>query len=177
MWLLAVRIGLRSLPFLRLRSLLERGLPPLRPLDQADAERESELAWAVDVAARNTWPWPPARCLPRALVLERLLRAEGVPAEMRIGVRVPGAGLAGSREKDLPRTAAGGMESAPGLDAHAWVECAGRVVGDRADVASRFTVLRPAEAVRAAQSGAVRGPFLARRSGSRDGVRSYRRTS
>jgi hypothetical protein len=51
-------------------------------------------------------PWQP-RCLPRSLVLFRLLRAQGEAAELVIG---------------LPREASSS-------DAHAWVEIDGRVVG------------------------------------------------
>jgi hypothetical protein len=51
-------------------------------------------------------PWQP-RCLPRSLVLFRLLRAQGEAAELVIG---------------LP-------SEASSSDAHAWVEIDGRVVG------------------------------------------------
>ncbi len=134
-WLLAVRAGLRLLPYLRLRALLAWGLPPTtEAYDPAVARRS---AWAVEVAARNTWPLPEAHCLPRALVLERLLRARGFPAEIRIGVRPAGASGVG-----------GGIT--PGIDAHAWVECCGDVLGDSDDVSERFTTLRRAAKFREA---------------------------
>jgi hypothetical protein len=51
-------------------------------------------------------PWQP-RCIIRALVLYRLLRAQGTPAELVIGL----------------------SERATSTDAHAWIEVAGRDVG------------------------------------------------
>lgn len=117
-WLVAVRAGLRTTGFLRLDGRLERGLPaPSRPPDPARAAR---LAALVDIAARNAHP--PATCLPRALVLRRLLRAEGLPAALRIGAR---------RAED------------GALLAHAWVESGGDVVGDAPDIAQRFAPLGP----------------------------------
>ena len=152
LWLVAVRLGLRWLPFLRLRRWLEHGLPtPGAHAPRDPGTRCAVLAHAVDVAARNTWPWPVARCLARSLTLERLLRAEGLDARMRIGVR---------RREDESAPADSESEMPPGgaptaLDAHAWVECGGRVVGDQPDVATRFTVLRPAAAAQAAAAGVV----------------------
>jgi hypothetical protein len=79
--------------------------------------RIARLVAAVDIAARNQL-LAPAPCLPRALALCRLLHAEGVVAEVCIGVRRSGGTLL----------------------AHAWVESGARVIGDRPDVA---TIYRP----------------------------------
>ncbi len=76
--------------------------------------RARRHARAVDVAAGNV-PFR-ARCLERSLALWRLLRRRRMAAELRIGVR--------KSERDL--------------EAHAWVELAGRVVNDRADVHRRY---------------------------------------
>lgn len=62
------------------------------------------VAAIVALASRHTLGRP--RCLAQALVLWRLLRRAGLPAEMRIGVRKPGSQL----------------------QAHAWVECGGAVL-------------------------------------------------
>jgi len=133
-WLAFVRAGLLVASLRRLERLMERGLPPRsRPPDPARAVR---LAALVDIAARNAFP--PATCLPRALVLRRLLRRERLPASLRIGVRRGEDGV---------------------LEAHAWVESAGEVIGDAPDVGARFAPLRPgAEHLRApwAPSGATR---------------------
>ena len=72
----------------------------------------TRLAWAVYVASRNV-PFA-TTCLDRALALFRLLRAEGLAAELRIGVRT----------------------SEGALEAHAWVEHNGVVLLD--EEASRF---------------------------------------
>jgi hypothetical protein len=57
-----------------------------------------------------------ASCLTRSLVLAWLLTGRGVQAAIRIGVRFNGGAL----------------------DAHAWVECDGVPVNDKADVADQF---------------------------------------
>ena len=90
-----------------------------RPLTAGGA---SEPSWAqvrdwgrlVNAAAARP-PYPRA-CLARSLVLLWLLRARGVEASLRIGVRF------------IDRQ----------LDAHAWVEWAGRPVNDRLDIGGTF---------------------------------------
>jgi len=74
------------------------------------------IAWAVATAARLV---PGATCLPRALVAESLLRRMGYPVTFHIGVA-----------KADDRT----------LDAHAWVECSGKVVIGGADL-KRYAAL------------------------------------
>lgn len=75
-------------------------------------------AWAVDrVIAFGPLR---ARCLGRALTLHQLLERRGVTgATVRVGVRPTGGRL----------------------DAHAWVEWAGQVVGDRAEHVQGFAVM------------------------------------
>lgn len=120
-WLVAVRLGLRAIGYQRLAALLARGLPS--PSSAPDAGRAAQLASLLDIAARNALP--PATCLPRALVLRRLLEREGLPAALRIGA---------ARRPDGT------------LLAHAWVTCDGTVVGDAADIAERFAELVPGPA-------------------------------
>lgn len=60
-----------------------------------------------------------ASCLPRSIVLQQLLRREGIMTDIRVGVRK-----------------ADGL-----LDGHAWVEYHGVAVSDPPDVPERFTVL------------------------------------
>lgn len=71
---------------------------PVGPEDLAEAQ-------AVALAVHRAANWHPLRpnCLPRSLVLVRLLRRRGLAAELRIGVAKPGETLA----------------------AHAWVEHGG----------------------------------------------------
>jgi hypothetical protein len=58
-------------------------------------------------------------CLPQAVVLARMLRARGLPADIRIGV----------------------ARNAEGLKAHAWVELEGRALGHRDNQTDTFGVL------------------------------------
>ena len=85
-----------------------------------DARLVARRVRRADIALRRAdrlLPWSPT-CLVRALALADLLARAGVPhALIRVGVR---------RDGDA-------------LDAHAWVELDGRVVGDDPDVARRFT--------------------------------------
>jgi hypothetical protein len=78
--------------------------------------RDDILAWGelVNIAAKRG-PVK-ATCLTRSLVLAWLLTGRGVQAAIRIGVRFNGGAL----------------------DAHAWVECDGVPVNDKADVADQF---------------------------------------
>jgi hypothetical protein len=83
----------------------------------------------VDLAARHL-PWQP-RCLPHSLVLWFLLRRQGVPAKLRIGVQ----------------------KSAQQLKAHAWVEVDRQVVNDAPDIATEYRPFEDiATALRSARS-------------------------
>lgn len=75
-----------------------------------------EAVRMVRAAARRV---PGASCLPQSLVVHQLLLAEGIPTSVRIGVR----------------------KSSGKLDAHAWVEYAGRPITDPSTVDQEFTVL------------------------------------
>lgn len=78
--------------------------------DQVD-----KAAVAVTRAAYHLPGYRPT-CLPQSLVLWHLLRRQGLPAELRIGVRKDGGDFT----------------------AHAWVEHEGQVVNDVPDVAQRY---------------------------------------
>jgi hypothetical protein len=94
---------------------------------QGGADIEARVR-ALNRAARFS-PGQPS-CLPRALALWWLLRRSGIAAELRIGAR----------------------RAAGRLEAHAWVEHAGQVLGDQADVHVRFAAfasqVRPQVATR-----------------------------
>jgi len=79
--------------------------------------RANEYARYLEIAAR----YHPvrARCLHRALALHEWLRREGLPSDLRLGVR---------RDADE-------------LKAHAWVELAGRLVRDGPAEIAEFTPL------------------------------------
>jgi hypothetical protein len=96
-----------------LQARLQRPAPAVAPAALAWPDIQA-LGEAVNAAARHT-PFP-ATCLTRSLLLAWLLRRRGVACDLRIGVRLIGGAL----------------------DAHAWVECQGVPVNDRADIATQF---------------------------------------
>jgi hypothetical protein len=111
--LAATRLAITLLPFAGTRRLLQVPLPSGQPTLPPE-----QVAWAVQATARLV---PGATCLVRALALERMLRRDGQPARLTIGVaKVPGAPLA----------------------AHAWVESDGVVLL----AVAGFTRLEPVSA-------------------------------
>lgn len=98
-WFIVVRLGLRRMPLPRLVERLSRPSPTARRLDPVRLGRA--VAGALRIGPLNP------RCLFTALVLFRLLRGQGDPAELVIG---------------LPR-------EPKDKDAHAWVEVHGIDVG------------------------------------------------
>lgn len=97
----AVRLGLWVVPFARLRGLVVfLAHPGSRNAGHYSAE---QLSWAVRAVSRYV---PRATCLTQALVLHILLRREGLPSRIRIGV----------------------SKDAGHFEAHAWVESQDRVV-------------------------------------------------
>jgi len=112
MWLPLFWVGLRVLGLPRFQEwLLKTPATSVRALTLADIRALGE---AVNIAARHT-PFP-AACLTRSLLLGWLLQRQGVKSELRIGVRLKQGSL----------------------DAHAWVECGGQPVNDRAEAISLF---------------------------------------
>jgi hypothetical protein len=117
------RVALWLLPFSWVRGLFrQRALATaFRPnLVRLPTER---LAWAVQTASR---PIPAASCLTQSLALQFLLGRSGRASSLRIGV-------AKSPER--------------GFQAHAWVECAGRILLDRPEEIAGYTLLASFEAV------------------------------
>jgi len=99
----AIRLGLKLLPFQRLRRLLERMAQPTGTLQEEELASVDKVAWAVMVASHYI---PGARCLAQALATQVLLKRRGYPTQLRIGfIR----GMGGQ------------------MSAHAWVESDGRV--------------------------------------------------
>jgi hypothetical protein len=79
-----------------------------------DRNQMRRVAALVGAAARRS-PFP-VTCLTRSLVLEWLLRRQGVECELRIGIRC-------TRGQ---------------LDAHAWIEYEGEPINDVAHIRSEF---------------------------------------
>jgi hypothetical protein len=94
-----VRSALWILPFRFIKRGVESSGPLSRPRRRATA---SQVAWAVRVASRYV---PRATCLTQALTARMLLNWSGVESTLRIGVR--------RNQK---------------FEAHAWVECGGRIL-------------------------------------------------
>lgn len=114
----AIRVGLWVVPFRTLHRLLahvSRG--PVAPASSS-AGAVDRITWAVGLASHYI---PRATCLTQALATQVLLRRYGHTCKLHIGV---------ARGSDAR------------LEAHAWVEYAGRVVigGPRAHIA-RYTPL------------------------------------
>jgi hypothetical protein len=82
------------------------------------------VSWAVAIVAARV---PPATCLVQALAAGAMLQRRGLACELRLGVR--------------NRTAEGGAA----IEAHAWVECDGRVAVGAVDHLAELTVMMPGE--------------------------------
>jgi Transglutaminase-like superfamily len=127
-WLLlpVIGAGLRLFGFSRLRGALGRwSALPATGGPARGARSAEEMARLVEAAAR-LGPYR-AACLVRALVLWWLLRRRGIPADLRIGVR-----LADDRQSPVID------RLSSRLQAHAWVEFDGVGLSDSADPAERF---------------------------------------
>jgi hypothetical protein len=114
--LFATALGLRTVGFNRVRALLGKALPDTGSGLSGDGEQRlaATTARMVGIAARHGIGH--VTCLPRSLTLWRLLRSQGIEAELRIGVR----------------------REAARLDAHAWVEHGGLPLNDSSDVGDRY---------------------------------------
>ena len=105
-------VGQRVLPFLKLQRVLDRlvELPIVRQHGPTAPDIVSSVNWAMTAASAR---FPPATCLVQALAAGVMLRRRGLACRLRLGVRT--------------RAGAGGAR----LEAHAWVECDGRIaIGD-----------------------------------------------
>ena len=107
--------SLRLLGFRRTQALLIPAESSARP--RTDLPAAQALARIVHGAA--PWSALPANCLPRALILCRLLRRQGLQAELRLGVGKPEGEFA----------------------AHAWVEHDGIALSESASAIGTFTPL------------------------------------
>jgi hypothetical protein len=116
--LLAVDLGLRALPFPRLQTWAAR--TARRGESSAPARTEATIQRArrmVRIASRNHLY--AMTCLRRSLVMQRLLSRRGIATELRFGVQ----------------------KQAGKLQAHAWLEHAGRPVGEPEALTQRYALL------------------------------------
>jgi len=113
-WLLlpVTRVGLQVLGFQRIEAMLIPASVSMHK--RVDGEKAEAAARLVDIAAR----WNPfeTSCLPRAIVLCRALRQQGLDARLRVGVAMPGGSFA----------------------AHAWAEHADIALGQAKGTAECF---------------------------------------
>lgn len=121
--LAAVEVALRVLGYGRLVERIDAASASRREVDPEDLRRARRYARWLEVASR--YHIVRARCLHRSLALHRWLRQQGLPSELRIGVR----------KEDGE------------LKAHAWVELGEQLANDEAAAVAAFTPLasnRPA---------------------------------
>lgn len=112
-----IRVALWIAPFAKLRRAVERAAR--RRGSESRRPSVDQVVWTVKVASRYV---PRATCLTQALAARVMLGREGYDNTLRIGV------ARGERGQ---------------LQAHAWVECEGRVVIGETDSPNRFTPLPP----------------------------------
>jgi hypothetical protein len=118
---LLVDLGLRFFSLPTVQRLLSLGLD-IATGAAAEIMPPPSVDRLVDVAARHHLR--PMRCLQRSLVLQALLSRQGLPSDLRIGVR---------RYSDR-------------LDAHAWLEQSGRPLFETLEIRDGFTpLLRPGQ--------------------------------
>jgi hypothetical protein len=100
----ALRLGLSTLPFRTLHSLVERLACPNAAAHHSRRPALEGIAWSIAVAVSYL---PAATCLTQALAARLLLSRYGYPSVLRIGVARDPSGA---------------------FHAHAWVESAGQVI-------------------------------------------------
>lgn len=111
----AARLGLRTLGLRRMQTVFALGRRnPARHASsgQTPTGRARRSARLVAAAAHFTG----GTCLERSLVLACILERQGIPADLRIGVR------SGDR----------------GFEAHSWIEAGGEVLNEGRDVGQRY---------------------------------------
>lgn len=116
-----IRLALWTLPFkviYKWATEFRKGRIGDRPLDSRAVYK---VVWAVSAAARRV---PMASCLTQALATQIMLGRRGHRASLQIGIMKSQAGK---------------------FDAHAWVECNGKVLIGLNDTFSKLTRLPPLE--------------------------------
>lgn len=117
--LVLTRIGLWLLPYPKLRRVLDRAYPSGR---EPSREFPDRVSWAVTAVAGRL---PGMTCLVQSLTAHAMLHCRGYRADLRIGVQ--------GRASNAARP----------IEAHAWVECEGRVVVGKVQNLAEYRVLTP----------------------------------
>ena len=113
----AIRLGLWLLPFRMLKGVLSNSI---RTTAVSPGKRDlltERAVWAVQAATRYV---PHATCLTQALAGQILLRLEGIPASVQIGVA---------------------KEKGEAFEAHAWLDAEGKVLLGGSDSNQRYARL------------------------------------
>ncbi len=118
--LAAMRVGVLTFAYPRLRRIVTRASAPRARASQPSRPDPDRIAWAVATAS-SAVPGG-GNCLVRALATEVMLGRAGYPCELRIGVAKPTAG---------------------GFKAHAWLESDGKVVIGRFELGEYVALGRP----------------------------------
>lgn len=127
-------LGLRLCGFRRWQRLTERSSARRGPVSAEPPADEAIAAIRCTLhALRLAVRYSPLRgnCLSRSLTLQALLRAQGIPSDLKIGARTTGNQF----------------------QAHAWIECGGRPLNEGPDVYQRYAVFREAIHPKAKFSG------------------------
>jgi hypothetical protein len=123
LWVAAVRMGLWVVRFPSLRRFLDARIRVRSNGTWDDRPPIERIIWAVRIASLHL---PRASCLTQALAAQILLGRRGHAADLRIGV-------------------ARGVDGV--LEAHAWLDCQGRVVIGGSEGLSRYTPLSTLQSV------------------------------
>ena len=116
-----IRIGLKCLRLHTLLKLLDciQRSSNRRDLSNSPACSVEAIAWAVAAATRLV---PRASCLTQALAARAMLLSEGLPSSLHLGVAKTEKGA---------------------LEAHAWLECQGKIVTGGSPDLERYALLLP----------------------------------
>lgn len=112
-----VDLVIRTRPFPRWRAWLDG--PPALSVARGRSLRAARVIALTEWVARHHWA--PMNCLRRCIVQRNLLARHGIDAQLHLGVRADGRG---------------------GVEAHAWLSHAGRLLNDSADVVDSYKVLQ-----------------------------------
>ena len=139
--LTVIALSLRTAGYARTSRWLARRTARLPHLASPLSPAVRGTVVAGVLLAARVLPWRPA-CLERSMALCFLLRRRGDAAEVRIGVRkrddVSTAWTDASHAVADADPLAKRPPTTPPIEAHAWVEVDGEVVGDPADIHERF---------------------------------------
>jgi len=117
-WLLVFDLGLRTRPFPKLQAYASQVSDPPALSPEETESMLNKPRVAVDHARYNHLY--PMTCLRRSLALQKMLARQGIPVELKIGVRKDDGQLSG----------------------HAWLEYQGKTIGEPEKIAEEYNALQ-----------------------------------